>query len=211
MNVRAIVVDDHVAVRQGLAQILADEFSGAVVVATDQAQTAIELLEKESWNLVILDLNLPGRGGLDAIRLFKDASPATGILVYTVHPEDQFGVRALRAGAEGYITKDRPAAEFLQAVRQVASGKRYVGPVLADCLAYLVFRPTGASAHTTLSDREHQILRMIGAGKSPTDIAGELNLSIKTVSTYRARILTKLDLSTTADLIRYALEHKLVD
>jgi len=211
MTIRAIVVDDHVAVRHGLAQMLAEEFPGSVVETTDQTQHAVELLEKAAWNLVILDLNLPGRGGLEAIRLFKDANPAAGILVYTVHPEDQFGVRALRAGAEGYITKDRPAAEFLQAVRQVASGKRYVGPVLADCLANLVFRPAGATPHATLSDREHQILRMIGAGKAPTDIANELNLSIKTVSTYRARILTKLDLSTTADLIRYALENKLVD
>lgn len=211
MQIRAIVVDDHVAVRQGLAEILAHEFPGCVVETADHAQRAAQLLTEGAWNILILDLNLPGRGGLEAIREFKDLSPSTGILVYTVHPEDQFGVRALRAGAEGYVTKDKPAAEFLQAVRQVSAGKRYVGPALADCLANLVARPTGMAPHTALSDREHQILRMIGTGKTPSDIAADLNLSIKTISTYRSRILTKLDLSTTADLIRYALENKLVE
>jgi DNA-binding NarL/FixJ family response regulator len=207
---RVLVVDDHFAVRNGLARSLEDSFPGIRVCTADSAQRSLDLLNSESWDLVILDLSLPGRGGLEVIRQMKDNSPSTGILVYTMYPEDQFGVRSLRAGADGYITKDRPEEELLEAARRIASGKRYISPALAESLANYVAEPATGNPHELLSDREFQILRLLASGKTPTDIGAGLNLSIKTVSTYRTRMLAKLNLNTTADLIRYALERKLV-
>ena len=207
---RVLVVDDHFAVRNGVAQMLRDVFPGIHVGAAETTQGALDLLASERWGLVILDLSLPGRGGLDVIKQMKDLSPGSAILVYTMFPEEQFGVRALRAGADGYLTKDRPQEELVDAARRIASGKRYITPALAETLALYVAEPTAGSLHQLLSDREFQILRLLASGKTPTDMGVELNLSIKTVSTYRSRILVKLNLNTTADLIRYAIEQKLV-
>ena len=207
---RVLVVDDHFAVRNGVAQMLRDVFPGIHVGTAETTQGALDLLASERWGLVILDLSLPGRGGLDVIKQMKDLSPGSAILVYTMFPEEQFGVRALRAGADGYLTKDRPQEELVDAARRIASGKRYITPALAETLALYVAEPTAGSLHQLLSDREFQILRLLASGKTPTDMGVELNLSIKTVSTYRSRILVKLNLNTTADLIRYAIEQKLV-
>jgi len=167
-------------------------------------------MESDRWDLVILDLSLPGRGGLEVIKQMKDASPGSAILVYTMFPEEQFGVRALRAGADGYLTKDRPQDELVDAARRVSGGKRYITPALADSLAHYVAEPNVSNLHELLSDREFQILRLLASGKTPTAIGVELSLSIKTVSTYRSRILVKLNLTTTADLIRYAIKQELV-
>jgi two-component system invasion response regulator UvrY len=207
---RVLVVDDHVAVRNGVAQMLRELFEGIHVGTADSAHAALDSLADSNWDLVILDLSLPGRGGLDIIRQMKDTSPQSAILVYTMFPEEQFGVRALRAGADGYLTKDRPESELIDAARRIASGKRYITPALADSLANYISDPSAGHLHELLSDREFQILRMLAAGKTPTDAANELSLSIKTVSTYRTRILTKLNLTTTAELIRYAIEQGLV-
>lgn len=153
-------------------------------------------------------LSLTGRDGFELLRELKDRSPHSRILIHTMHTEEQFGVRALRAGADGFVTKDRPVEELLNAIRRVHGGKRYISPNLAERLADAVTRGGEGNAQPdSLSDREHQILRMIVSGKSPTDIANELHLSIKTISTYRARMLEKLNLQTTADLIRFGLEH----
>jgi DNA-binding NarL/FixJ family response regulator len=189
--------------------MLRDSFPGIQVGAADSAQSSLDLLAAGNWDLVILDLSLPGRGGLEIIKQMKDTSPSSAILVYTMYPEEQFGVRALRAGADGYLTKDRPQEDLIEAARRIAAGKRYITPALAESLANYVSEPSAGSLHELLSDREFQILRLLSSGKTPTDIANELNLSIKTVSTYRTRILTKLNLSTTAELIRYAIEQKL--
>jgi DNA-binding NarL/FixJ family response regulator len=202
---RILVIDDHVAVRRGLASLLAEEFPQSAVSLVACAQDVLDGAMAPDWDIVILDLNLPGRGGLEIIRDLKDRNPAGRVLVYTVHPEDQLGVRALRAGADGYVSKDRPADELVHAVRALARGRRYISAELAESLARYVVHPV-AEPHDLLSDREFQILRLMAGGKTPSIIAQELGLSIKTISTYRSRILEKLRLETTADLIRYAVE-----
>jgi DNA-binding NarL/FixJ family response regulator len=206
---RVLVVDDHFAVRNGVSQMLRDSFAGVQVGAAESAQASLDMMSAETFDLVILDLSLPGRGGLEIIKQMKDTSPSSAILVYTMYPEEQFGVRALRAGADGYLTKDRPQEDLIEAARRIAAGKRYITPALAESLANYVSEPAAGSLHELLSDREFQILRLLSSGRTPTDIANELHLSIKTVSTYRTRILIKLNLTTTAELIRYAIEQKL--
>jgi two-component system invasion response regulator UvrY len=205
---RLLLIDDHVAVRRGLTEILAVSFPGAEFGHSADARQAATEVRAARWDLVILDLNLPGSGGTDLIRALKDEQPRLRILVYSMHPEEQFGVRALRAGADGYLAKDAPAEEIPKAVRTVLGGERYISARLAAILAQTV---TGESrpSHHLLSDREDQILRAIAAGKSAAEIAGELSISTKTVSTYRSRILEKLNLRTNADLIRYAIENQL--
>lgn len=197
------------AVREGLLRILTHEFPTAQCYPAEDSARILELASAQEFDLLILDLSLPGRGGLDVIKRVKEISPATAILIYTVHPDDEFGVRALRAGADGYVTKDRPVEELLTAIAKVSEGKRYLSEALTERMANLVLNPSSAPPHESLSDRELQILQMLGAGLTPSVIANRLNLSIKTVSTYRTRLLGKLDLQTTGELIRYAIEHKI--
>lgn len=197
------------AVREGLLRILSHEFPNAQCHPAEDSAQILELASAKEFDLLILDLSLPGRGGLDVIKRVKEISPATAILIYTVHPDDEFGVRALRAGADGYVTKDRPVEELLTAIGRVSEGKRYLSEALTERMANLVLNPSAAPPHESLSDRELQILQMLGAGLTPSVIANRLNLSIKTVSTYRTRLLGKLDLQTTGELIRYAIENKI--
>ncbi len=207
---RFLVVDDHVAIRQGLERILAATFTDAEI---HSAGTPAEVLEKVAANgfeLIVLDLSLPGRGGLDLIKQIKDLNPTAKILIYTVHPDEQLGVRCLRAGADGYVTKDRPIEELIEAIQRIIQGRKYISPHLAEILAQSVASGSKGASLDALSDRELQVLRMLASGKGATDIAETLHLSIKTVSTYRARLLEKLNLETTADLIRFALEQGLV-
>jgi DNA-binding NarL/FixJ family response regulator len=211
MTHRILLIDDHVAIREGLSLMLSAAFPGSRFAGAANAAEALDQVSLGRWDLAILDLNLPGRGGLELIRELKDAAPLMGVLVYTVHPDEQFGVRALRAGADGYVTKDQPAADVIEAIRRIRDGKRYIGPSLAESLARVVSGQSAAPSLDLLSDRELQILRWLAAGLTPTVIAGSLNLSVKTVSTYRSRLLGKLELNSTADLIRYALQNQLVD
>lgn len=203
-----LIVDDHTVVREGLGRMLGSEFPECVIGYAAAAQEALMVLDEKPWTLAVLDISLPGGDGLELIRTVRDRSPNTRILVHTMHPEDQFGVRSLRAGADGYITKDAPVNEIIFAVRKILQGGRYVSPSLAEVLAGAMAANTDRGL-SSLSDREFQVLRSITTGKTPTDIADELELSIKTVSTYRARILETLELRTTADLIRFGLEHHL--
>lgn len=211
MTHRILLIDDHVAIREGLSLMLSAAFPGSRFAGAANAAEALDQVSMGRWDLAILDLNLPGRGGLELIRELKDAAPLMGVLVYTVHPDEQFGVRALRAGADGYVTKDQPATDVIEAIRRIRDGKRYIGPGLAESLARVVSGQSAAPSLDLLSDRELQILRWLAAGLTPTVIAGSLNLSVKTVSTYRSRLLGKLELNSTADLIRYALQNQLVD
>lgn len=190
-------------------RILNHEFPSAQCQLAEEPAQIIRLAAADYYDLLILDLSLPGRGGLEVIKQIKDISPATAILIYTVHPDDEFGLRALRAGADGYVTKDRPVEELLTAIVRVSEGKRYLSEALTERMANLVLNPSEALPHENLSDRELQILQMLGAGLTPSVIASRLNLSIKTVSTYRTRLLGKLDLNTTGELIRYAVENKI--
>lgn len=204
---RILIADDHVAIRRGLESLLRDEFPQCEFGQAGTQPELTSLLSAGNWDLVLLDLSMPGRSGFECIRDIKDGNPSTAVLIYSAHPEEQFGVRALRSGADGYLSKDTPEAVFLQAVYRVLDGKRYITDTIAERLADYITQPKSREAHELLSDREYQILRLIGAGQSVTEIGQELNLSVKTVSTYRKRVLEKLNLHTTADLIRFALEN----
>jgi two-component system, NarL family, invasion response regulator UvrY len=210
MTTRILIVDDHAAVGRGVKEILTLEFALAKCEVVQTVPAALEKLQREAWDAAIVDLNLPGRGGLEVVQAIKEINRKIRILVYTMHAEEELGVRALMAGADGYLTKDRAPEDLASAVRQILSGSRYISPGLAHELAERVLAGK-QNAEDQLSNREHQILRAIAIGKTPTEIADDLALSIKTVSTYRSRILEKLQLKNTAELIRYAINKKLVD
>jgi len=209
-RVRFLIVDDHATVREGLAHLLSREFPDSKVNTATSPEEAAALLNRENFDLVTLDLNLSGKDGIALLRDLKKQNPWVRILVHTMHPEDQLGIRAVRAGAAGYLTKDRPVQELFTAIRRVLAGKRYISDSLAGRLADSLTRKSeDADPVESLSDRELQVLRMISSGNTMRAIADELNLSIKTISTHRSRILEKLGLRSTADLIRYGISHEL--
>jgi len=208
--IRVLIVDDHAIVRRGLRELLSDEFRGAAFGEASTAQQALEQLWKQKWDVALLDITLPGRSGLDLLKEFKAARPRLPVLVLSVHPEDQFALRALKAGAEGYLTKESAPEELVKAIRKILAGGRYVSPTLAEKLALGVRKDSTRAPHETLSDREYEIMCCIASGKTVTEIAGELSLSPKTISTYRARILEKLGVKNNAAIIRYAIQNGLV-
>ncbi|MBI2884312.1 MAG: response regulator transcription factor [Candidatus Methylomirabilis oxyfera] len=208
---RVLIVDDHAVVRQGLKQIVGAEPDMRVTGEAANANELLALARHEPYDVVVLDLHMPGISGLDALKELKHDCPQLPVLVLSMHPEDQVAVRTLKLGASGYLTKESAPEELVKAIRKVVSGGRYVSPTLAERLANDVAIATDRPLHEGLSSREYQVLSLIGAGKRVNDIATQLNLSVKTVSTYRARILEKLQMSRTADLIAYAIRNKLVD
>ena len=208
--IRILVGDDHVVVRRGLQQILGDEPDMSVVGEAHNAQEVLALVRKQDWDLVVLDISMPGRSGLDIIEELKHERPKLPVLILSMHPEDRYAVRALRVGAAGYLTKESVPEELVKAIRKVVTGGRYVSSSLAEKLACVLSTDTGGPVYETLSNREYQVLCMIGSGKSVGAIAAELSLSVKTISTYRARILEKMALKNNAELIHYALENRLV-
>jgi two-component system, NarL family, invasion response regulator UvrY len=207
---RVLIADDHTVVRVGIKEILREALGKVEFGEAETAEQALEHAWKEHWAAVILDVTMPGRSGIDILEEIKRERPRLPVLILSVHPEEQFARRALKAGASGYLTKDALAEELVRAVRKVLAGGRYVSASLAEKLASDLTQASDRPRHEDLSNREFQILRMIAAGRSTKEIAQELSLSVKTVSTYRARILLKLDLSTNAEIIRYALQHRLV-
>lgn len=208
---RILLADDHAIFRRGLRDVLAEEFPRAEFGEADRAQAVLDLLHKSRWNLLILDVSMPGRSGVDILRDIRQVRPELPILVLSMHPEEQYAERVLRAGAAGYITKVNAPQDILSAVRRVVAGGRYVSTNLAEKLASRLATGAEAAAHETLSDREYEIMVMLAQGKSVKDIATELSLSVPTISTHRARLLRKMDLSTNAELMRYALHHRLVE
>jgi two-component system, NarL family, invasion response regulator UvrY len=204
---RFLIIDDHPTVQEGLRAILTARIPGLECEAVGSAGEALQKVEHDSWHVISLDISIPGRSGPELIQEIKRRQPGARILVYTVHPEDQFGVRSLQAGADGYLTKDRPMDELIHAVQTLLAGNRYISNALAQVLADAVTLPP--EPHRLLSERELQVLRLLVTGVNPKEISDRLNLSIKTVSTYRARVLEKLHLSSTADLVRYAIQHHL--
>jgi DNA-binding NarL/FixJ family response regulator len=208
---RILLVDDHAVVRRGLRQILADGLPGATFGEASSAAEALDAVGRAEWDLVVLDISMPGRGGMDALKDIRGLRPRLPALVLSVHAEDQYALRAFRAGASGYLTKDSAPDQLVGAARKILEGGRYVTPAVAEQLAARLDADGGRPPHEQLSDRELQVLRMIGGGKSVKEIGGELHLSEKTVSTYRTRVLEKLQLRTSADLIRYALHNGLVE
>lgn len=208
---KILITDDHAVLRRGLRQILEDGFGKIVFGEASNASEAIAAVAREHWDLVVLDITMPGRTGLEALKEIKAIKPNMRVLVLSVHSEDQFAVRVLKAGASGFLNKDSAPEELVKAVRKVVAGGRYVSASLAEKLAFNLDHPSDELPHQKLSDREFQVLRMIGSGKTVSEIAEELGLSVKTVSTYRARILEKMNLNTNAELTRYSFENKLVE
>jgi DNA-binding NarL/FixJ family response regulator len=206
---RIIIADDHPIVRRGVHDILTESFKELDVVEVDTAGAMFARM-KETFDLVLLDLSLPDRNGLDCLGQLKKMHPQLPVLILSMHAEEHFAVRALKTGASGYLTKDKAADELVRAVKRIMSGGRYVSSELAEHLAAELTGEASKAPHELLSDREFRVLRLIGAGKSVGEIAQELFLSVKTVSTYRARLLTKMQMRTNADLTRYCIQNHLV-
>ena len=210
---KVLIADDHAVVRRGLQQILSDEYQDIVFgEAADANQAVDDVRQDPSWDVVILDITMPGRSGLDALKEIKKERPGLPVLVLSIHPEDQFATRVLKAGASGYMTKETAPDELVTAINKVMSGGKYVSATLAEKLAGDLEKDTdGAPLHERLSDREYEVLRMIASGKTVSEIANDLSLSVKTISTYRARILEKIHMRSNAELTHYAIKHGLVE
>ncbi|MDE2094419.1 MAG: response regulator transcription factor [Burkholderiales bacterium] len=204
-----LLVDDHTIVREGLKRILEPIAGDWAVTEAGTGFQALEFLRNQPFDLAIVDLSMPGMSGLELIRRIKAAKPPTAVLVLSMHAEEQYALRAFKAGANGYVTKDSAAAELIAAVHKVAAGGAYVSASLAERVVQQLSGGVQAPRHTELSDRELEVLQRIVAGERLTDIAQALHLSIKTVSTHKSRILDKLQLTSTAALIRYGFEHQL--
>lgn len=207
---KILLIDDHAILRAGLRRLLTDDLAAEVGEAAD-ADEALVQLEREAWDVVLLDISLPGRSGLDLLPAIRSAYPAVRVIVLSSFGDQQFAVRALRDGAVAFLTKERAARELFDAIRTVMSGRRFITADLADQLASLVACDGPKVPHDTLSKREFEVLRLIASAKSPTEISTTLQISTKTVSTYRARILEKMGMSSNAELMQYAIRHALVD
>jgi DNA-binding NarL/FixJ family response regulator len=209
--IRALITDDHAVVRRGLKELLTDSRKIEVLGEASTAREALDHVRSGRWDVVILDINLPDRNGLDLLRDLKREKPDLPVLILSVCSEDQFAVRALRSGAAGYLTKASAPAQLVDAVEKVAGGGRYVSPAVAERLAVLVGSDREGMPHETLSEREYQVTRMLASGKTVSQIADEMNLSVKTISTYRSRVLDKMGMRTNAELTYYAVRNQLVD
>jgi DNA-binding NarL/FixJ family response regulator len=210
--IRVLLADDHVIVRAGLRELLADTGDVTVTGEAGNGQDVLASVRKHDYDVLVLDMSMPGRSGIELIRQVKDEKPKLRILVLSMHGEAQYAVRAIRAGASGYLTKDSASDQLLAAIRRIAAGGAYVSPETAERLALDFNRPAeDAAPHTLLSDREFQVFQMIVSGRTISDIAGALSLSVKTVSTHKTRIMEKMGLDNQAALVRYAVRHKLVD
>lgn len=207
--IRILVADDHAIVRRGLIQILAEHCDMSVVGEASDAAELFALARAQQWDIVVLDVSMPGRGGLEVLKELKTEFPARPVLILSVHPEDQYAVRALRAGAAGYLTKDSAPAELVNAIRKAMQGGKYVSPSLAEKLAFNLAPDPDRLPHEALSDREYQVLCAIASGKTVSEIAEEMSLSVKTISTYRTRLLEKMNLKNNAELTHYAIQHGL--
>lgn len=208
--IRILVADDHAIVRRGLRQIVADESDMEVVGEAQTTQEILDLARQEEWDVIVLNISMPGRGGFEALKALKQTHSKRPVLVLSMYPEDQFAVRAFRAGAAGYMTKESAPEELVQAIRKVVRGGKYVSPSLAEKLAAELGEDAERPPHDALSEREYHVLCLLASGKTVTQIAAEMSLSVKTISTYRARLLEKMRMKTNAEVTRYAIEHRLV-
>jgi two-component system, NarL family, invasion response regulator UvrY len=208
--IRILLVDDHPVVRHGIRTILMERLRGSVVGEAANGEAALHMVAGGSWDVVVADISLPGMSGLDLLKDLQRLYPSLPTLVLSMHPVAQFARRALAAGAAGYLTKDSPPEELIVAIQEAQRGRRYVGRDAGDALINWSAASV-ATPHEALSDREYQLLRMIGSGQTVSDVARDLGLSVKTVSTYRSRVLEKLGMRTNAELMRYAIENGLLD
>ena len=209
--IKVLIADDHAILRRGLIEILAREIAGLTCGEAGDAQQALIQVQNQPWDLVILDITMPGRSGLDLLKELKREKPKLPILILSMHPEDQYGRRVLQAGASGYMNKESAPEELIKAVRKVLAGGRYVSSTLADRLAFDLHGETGRPRHDILSARELEVLLMMASGRTPSQIAEGLHLSVTTVSTYRVRIMEKMDMTTNAQLMYYVLSNHLLD
>ena len=208
---KILIADDHAVFRRGLKETLAEAFDRVTFGEAGTAQETLQCVQRQAWDIVVLDISMPGKSGLEVLGELKRLRPRLPVLFLSMHPEEQYARRALKSGAAGYVTKESVPSELKEAVRRVLAGGRYVSATLAERLAVDLMKGSDLPIHELLSDREFEVLRMIGKGKTVKAIANELFLSVKTVSTYRARILRKTGLKNTAELIGYAVRSQLVD
>lgn len=205
-----LIADDHAVVRRGFAQIISETMGMEVTAEVGTGEEVLEHVREGSFDVVVLDLNMPGKGGFEILKQLAAECPEMPVLVLSIHGEDQYAVRVLRAGASGYLTKESAPDALVNAVRRVADGGKYMSPAVAEDLLDRMDSGAGGPLHESLSDREFQVLRLLASGKSVSEIADTLSLSVKTVSTYRSRVLDKMDMDSNAELIRYAINNDLI-
>ncbi len=209
--IRILIADDHAIVREGLKQILSESPDMRVVAEASTGREVLENISNNDFDIVILDIGMPGRGGLDILKEVKSQNPKLPVLILSMYPEEQYAVRVLKSGASGYLTKESAPGELIKAIRQISQGKKYISASLAEKLAVDLEMSPDKPPHEILSDREYQVMCMIASGKTLKEIADGLSLSIKTISTYRSRILEKMNMKTNAELTHYAIKNRLVD
>ena len=209
--IRVLIIDDHAVVRRGLKEIFGDEFSELKIGEAENSRAALELIASQDWDIVLLDINIPGRNGLEVLKEIKRLRPRIPVLVVSAYPEEEFAIRSLKLGAAGYLNKSSASDEVVAAVRKAMAGGKYVTAVLAERLAAALGGDIQQAPHECLSSRELQVLRMVASGRTIKEIAAELALSDKTVGTYRSRISKKMGLATNVELTRYALQRGLAD
>jgi DNA-binding NarL/FixJ family response regulator len=211
MKIEVLVADDHAIIRDGLKKIIADTDDLVVAGEASNGNAVLEKIRERDWGLLILDLSMPGRNGLELIKLIRTERPRLPVLIFSMHQEEQYAVRAIHAGASGYLSKEGDSELILPAIRKVAAGGVFISQKVAELLATDASRHTDQLPHTLLTDREYEIFSRIVRGATLTDIADKLSLSIKTVSTHKSNILAKMSLASNVDLVRYAIDHKLLD
>jgi two-component system, NarL family, invasion response regulator UvrY len=209
--IRILIADDHAVVREGLRKILSEHPDMTVLAEAENSDTVLALVRDRNFDIVILDISMPGRSGLDVLRDIRIENPRLPVLILSMFPEEQFARRVLKAGASGYMTKGSATEDLIKAIRKISAGGKYISPSLAEQLATELESGIDRPTHEILSDREFQVFMALSAGKPVTEIANELSLSAKTVTTYRTRILEKMNLKTNADLTRYAIQHHLIE
>lgn len=207
---RILIADDHIIVRRGLRQILLEGFPYAHIEEVPDAEEMIKKVISAEWDVIISDLSMPGRSGLDALQQIKQIAPKLPVLILSIHPEEQYALRVLKAGASGYLSKDLAPDELVNAVNRVLLGKKYITDTIAEKLASILDQDSQKHPHESLSDREFTVLKLLASGKSVSEIAESMFLSVTTVSTYRARIMVKMSMKSNADLTLYAIENKLL-
>jgi DNA-binding NarL/FixJ family response regulator len=208
---RFIVADDHAVVRQGIRQILNEGIENVTITEARNADEVMQWIRQGSWDLLILDISMPGRSGLDVLQEIRGCTLPPRILVLSMYSEDQMAQRVLKAGVDGYLTKDSAPEELITAVRRILSGGKYISPAFAELMVANMQKGVHEFPHSTLSDREYEVMRLIASGKTVSQIGEILSLSVKTISTYRTRILEKMGMETNAELIHYAVRHHLTD
>lgn len=209
--IRVVIADDHTIVREGLKQLLLAAGSFEIAGEARDGFEVLKLAREKEFDVLLLDLSMPGKSGMDLIKQVKSERPRLRVLVLSMHQEHQYAVRAIKAGASGYLTKDSASTQLVSAIEKVASGGAFISAEVAEQLALGAMPQTEGPPHASLSDREYQVFRMLVSGKAVSEIAGELSLSVKTVSTHKARLMEKMGIENQAELVRYAMKHRLVD